>query len=196
MRSIYQVLTIAASLVVVSCEQAGRGNDSNLNEERDEAAAESNTDKFAGKTQKDADFVYEVVGSNYGEIKLAELANQRSRTPEVKKIAQALQTDHTASLNELKTLAQAKAISVPVQEPDASKRKMENIAEESGEAFDEQWCKEMMHMHDQNIDKFEKRLDDTEDPELKAFITKTLPVLKEHHESLRACNEKLKSKKS
>jgi putative membrane protein len=107
-----------------------------------------------------------------------------------------LQTDHTASLNELKTLAQAKAISVPVQEPDASKRKMENIAEESGEEFDEEWCKEMMDMHDENIDRFEKRLDDTEDSELKAFIAKTLPVLKEHHESLRAYNQKLKGKKS
>src|SRR5687768_9502021 len=196
MKSIYQILAIAVLLGIISCNESGRGNDSNLNEERNEAAAESNTDKFAGKTQKDADFVYEVVASNYGEIKLAELANQRSRTPEVKKIAQALQTDHTASLNELKTLAQAKAISVPVQEQDASKRKMENIAEESGEEFDEQWCKEMMHMHDQNIDRFEKRLDDTEDPELKAFIAKTLPVLREHHESLRACNEKLKGKKS
>ena len=196
MKSIYQILAIAASLATISCNESGRGNDSNLNEERNEAAVASNTDKFAGKTQDDADFVYEVVASNYGEIKLAELANQRSRTPEIKKVALAMQTDHTASLNELKMLAQAKAISVPVQEPDDSKCKMENIAQESGEEFDEEWCKEMMHMHDQNINRFEKRLDDTEDPELKAFISKTLPVLKEHRESLKACNEKLKSKKS
>ncbi|MEX2234403.1 MAG: DUF4142 domain-containing protein [Cyclobacteriaceae bacterium] len=196
MKSIYHILAIAASLAFFACNESGRGNNTNLNEERNEAAAESNTDKFAGETQKDADFVYEVVASNYGEIKLAELANQRSRTPEVKKIAQALQTDHTVSLNELKTLAQAKAISVPVEEPDASKRKMDNIADESGEEFDEEWCKEMIDMHDHNIERFEKRLDDTEDPELKAFIAKTLPVLKGHHESLKACNEKLKNKKS
>jgi putative membrane protein len=194
MKRIYQILAIAALLAFNSCNESGRGNDSNLNEERNKAAAESNTEKFAGKTQKDADFVYEVIASNYGEIKLSELANQRSRNAQVKQIAEELQSDHTASLNELKTMAQAKAISVPVEEPDASKRKMENIAEESGEDFDKEWCKEMMNMHDHNIDKFEKRLKDTEDPLLKAFINKTLPVLKKHHESLKACNEKLKNK--
>ena len=196
MKKSYHILALAASLALVSCNELRRGNDSNLNEERNEAAAESNTDKFAGKKQKDADFVYEVVASNYGEIKLAELANQKSRTSEVKKVAEKLLTDHTSSLNELKTLAQAKAISVPVEEADASKRNLENIAEESGHEFDVKWCKEMMELHEQNIEKFEKRMDETEDVELKAFISKTLPVLKEHHQSLEACEQTLKNKRA
>jgi putative membrane protein len=196
MKNIYQILTIAATLSVISCNESGRGNNSTLNEERNEAAAELNTDKFEGKKQKDADFVFEVLASSYGEIKLAELANQRSRTSDVKQIAQKVQSENAASLNELKTLAQAKAISVPVEETDAAKRKIENIAGESGPDFDKEWCQEMMEMHDHNIDKFEERLEDTQDAELKAFITKTLPVLKNHHESLKACNEKLKNKNS
>lgn len=195
MKKSYHIFAIAASLALVSCNELRRGNDSNLNEERNEAAAESNTDKFAGKKQKDADFVYEVVASSYGEIKLAEVANQKSRTPEVKKIAEELLNDHTSSLNELKTLAQAKAISVPVEEADASKRKLENIAQESGREFDEKWCKEMLDLHDRKIEKFQKRMDETEDTELKAFISKTLPVLKEHQQSLAACEETLKNKK-
>ena len=69
-------------------------------------AAESNADKFGGKKQKDADFVFEVVESNHGEIKLAELANQKSRNAEIKEIATMLLTDHTASLNDLKTVDQ------------------------------------------------------------------------------------------
>lgn len=189
MKKIYQTLAIAASLTLVSCNESRRGNDSNLNEDRNEAAAESNTEKFQGKKQRDADFVYEVVGSSYGEIKLAELANQRSRTPEVKQIAQQLLTDHTASLNELKTLAQAKAISIPVEEPDASKRKLENMAEEEGSEFDKEWVQEMIDLHKNDIDKFEDRLENTEDPELKAFIDKTLPALKKHHEHLERLEE-------
>jgi len=194
MKNIYHILTIAATLSLISCKESGRVNDSNLNEDRNEAAAESNTDKFEGKKQKDADFVFEVLASSYGELKLAELANQRSRTSEVKQIAEKVQTENAASLNELKTFAQAKAISVPVEETDAAKRKIENIAGESGLEFDKEWCKEMMDLHDQTIGRFEERLEDTQDVELKAFITKTLPVLKNHHESLKACNEKLKNK--
>ena len=136
MKKCYHIFALAASLALVSCNESGRGNDSHLNADRNQAAAESNTDKFAGKKKKDAEFVYEVVASSYAEIKLAEVASQKSRTPEVKKIAEQLLTDHTSSLNALKTLAQAQAISVPVEESDASKRKLENMAEESGHEFD------------------------------------------------------------
>lgn len=191
MKRIYQVLAIGASLILLGCNGQGVG-DSNLNEEGNEAAEEANTDKFAGKKQRDAEFVYEVVASNYGELKLAELANQRSRTASVKKIAEALVTDHTAALNELKTLAQAKAISVPVQETDAAKRKLEDIADESGEDFDEEWVSEMLEFHEKSIDGFEKRLEDTDDAELKSFITKTLPLLKKHRDSLKAIEDSSK----
>jgi putative membrane protein len=192
--NIYQILAVATSLALLSCNESRRGNDSNLNEDQNEAADESNTSNFAGKKQQDADFVFDAIASSYGEIKLAELANQRSRTEQVKRIAQKLLTEHTASLNELKTLAQAKAISVPVEEPDASKRKLEDIAEESGKDFDKEWVSEMLDLHEKSIDGFEKRLDDTEDAELRAFIAKTLPVLKEHREHLEACEKSLEKK--
>jgi len=184
-------LMFIASLAMVSCNESRRGNDSNVNEDRNEAAAESNDDKFAGKKQRDADFVYDVVESSYGEIKLAELGNQKSRTPEVKRIAQMLLIDHTASLNELKTIAQAKAISIPVEEGNDSKRRLENLAQESVDEFDQTWVKVMMVLHDENVREFESRLDDTSDAELKAFINKTLPVLKKHHQSLEGFNEKI-----
>jgi putative membrane protein len=196
MKIIYAMLVFAGPLVFSSCNESRRGNDSNLNETRNEAAAEANTDKFEGKTKRDAEFVYEAVGRNYGEIKMAELANQKSRSDEVKRIAQELITDHTTSLNELKTLAQAKAISVPVEETDAARRKLENMAEESEKDFDEEWSDEMLKLHERSIDMFEDRLKGTEDAALKAFINKTLPVLKEHYQHLKALNERLKKKNS
>lgn len=195
MRTIFYLVTLGAS-VLVSCNESGRNSDNNLNEERNEAAAESNTDKFDGRKKKDADFVYEVIGSGYSEIKMAELANQRSRTGGVKDIAQNIVADRTASLNELKTLAQAKAISIPVEEPDDSRRKLEKIAGESGDEFDREWCKVMMDLHEKDIDRFEDRLEDTKDEELKAFISKTLPVLKKHHDHLKSFDEKLKGGKN
>ena len=191
MKVLYGVM-MGAALVLSACNESRRGNDSNLNETRNEAAAESNTDKFEGKTQRDAEFVYEVIESNYAEIKLAELANQRSRNNEVKQIAQTLLNDHSASLNELKTLAQSKAISIPVEERPSAKRKLDNLADKSGDEFDKSWCNEMMDIHDETIEKFEKRLEDTNDAELKAYISKTLPALRKHHDSLEACNERMR----
>lgn len=193
MRAIHIIIT-STVLAVTACNESRRGNDSNLNEPRNEAAAESNQDKFAGQTQKDAEFTYEVVASNYGEIKLAELANQRSRNTEVKNLAQMLVTDHTTALNELKTFAQAKAISIPVEERETAERKIDNLADKSGEEFDKDWTSEMLDMHEESISKFEDRLESTEDAELKAYISKTLPVLKKHREELEALEENLKQK--
>lgn len=189
-------LLAATMVLLISCNESRRGNDSNVNEDRDEAAAESNTDKFAGDKRKDAAFVFEVVESNYGEIKLAELASQKSRNTEIKNIAKMLLTDHTASLNDLKTVAQAKAISVPVEETDAARRTLEDMAGESDKDFDLSWCKKMLDLHDTSIDKFEDRLEETEDAQLKDYVDKTLPVLRKHQEELQACKEKLEGTKS
>lgn len=191
MKAIHIIMTCAA-LALAACNESRRGNDSNVNEPRNEAAAEANEDKFVGETEADAEFTYDVVASNYGEIKLAELANQRSRNKEVKSVAQMLLTDHTAALNELKTIAQAKAISIPVEERETAEKKIDNLADKSGEEFDKDWTNEMLEMHEEGIEKFENRLEDTEDPELKAYISKTLPVLKKHREELEALQEKLK----
>lgn len=185
MKRVYFIL-IAGMMILSSCNEPGRGSDLN------EAADDANSDKFGGSRKHDADFVYEVIGSDYGEIKLAELGNQKSRSADIRKIAQTMLADHVASLNELKVLAQSKAISVPVEEPETSKRSLESIAEENGEEFDRIWCKEMADLHDTSIDKFEKRLEDTQDDELKAYISKTLPVLKKHHEHLKSYDTKFR----
>ncbi len=179
------VVAIAASLFLISCNESRRGNAGFFSEDGDKAAAGSRKDEYDHKKQRDSEFVFETVANQYGEIKLAELAIQRSHTPAIKKLAEQMQTDHSATLNELKMLAQAKAISVPVEETDASKRELEKIADESGTEFDEQWCAQMIDMHEESIEKFEKRLDDTEDSDLKTYIAKTLAVLKDHRESLK-----------
>ena len=191
MKSIFKILTLASLLAMYSCNDARKEQDSN------EIAEEANDEKFEdNQAEKDADFVEEVVASDYAEIKLAELANQRSRNTEVKEIAQMLQTDHSGALNELKTLAQTKSISVPVEETDEAKRKMEDFSDDSGEDFDKKWCKEMIDKHEDTIDKFEKRLENTKDAELKAWISKMLPTLRTHHDRLKACNEKIKDSNS
>lgn len=190
---VIHVLIAGAALALTACNESRRGNDSDVNEPRNEAAAEANRDKFSAEAQRDAEFTYEVVALNYGEIKLAELANQRSRNNEVKNLAQTLLADHTTALNELKTLAQAKAISIPVEERETAERKIDNLADKSGQEFDKEWTGEMLAMHKESIGKFEDRLESTEDAELKAYISKTLPVLMKHREQLEALEQKLKA---
>src|SRR5687767_12889007 len=112
MKRIFRILTLVSLVSMLACNEAKRDN--NENEDNDE--------------EKDADFVANTVAANYGEIKFAQLANQRSADPELKKIATMLVTEHTKTLDELKSLAQAKAITVPVEEDDEARRKTERFS--------------------------------------------------------------------
>jgi putative membrane protein len=191
MKRIFRILTLVSLVSMLACNEAKRDNTEN--EDSKEVAEEANDEKFEDNdAENDADFVANVVAANYGEIKFAGLANQTSSDPELKTIATMLVTEHTKTLNELKTLAQAKNITVPVEEDDEAKRKTERFSDESGKDFNKKWCKELIDRHEESINKFEKRLDKTEDADLKAFINKTLPHLRMHLEKLNAHHEKIK----
>jgi putative membrane protein len=195
MKRIFKILTLASAVALFSCNEAKREQNQDSNEVAEEANEEKFDDADNG-VQKDADFVAEVVASNYAEIKMAQLAAANSTNPEVKEIAKMLEADHTKTLNELKTIAQSKAITVPTEEKPDAKDKMENLKSEKGADFDKKWLEEVSDKHEESIDNFESKIDKTEDAELKAFVSKTLPHLKMHLEKIEACKEKTKDSNS
>lgn len=194
MKRIFRILTLASLVLMLACDTRRESDsDTNDNEDSKEVAEEANDEKFDDKSmENDADFVANTVAANYGEIKFAGLATQRSANPEVKKAAAMMVEDHTKALNELKTLAQSKAITVPVEEDDEARRKTERFSDEAGKDFDKKWCNEMIDRHDESIRKFENRMEKTEDAELKAWISKTLPVLRNHRDHLKMVHDKIK----
>jgi len=173
-------------LMAVSCGPK-QNTDSN------EAAEEANEDKFQTRTaEKDADFVMETVAANYAEIELAQLAAEKSNDTEIKQVAQFLENEHTKVLAELKDVAGKRVISIPSTADDAARRKIEDLTkEDDAKDFNKQWCKEMIDKHEASIEKFEKQLKETEDEQLKGWITQTLPHLREHLDRIKACHDRL-----
>lgn len=189
MKRIFRILTLASLVAAFSCNEARREQDQDSNE----AAQEANDEKFEDNDmEKDADFVAQAVASDYAEIKMAELAMQKSTNSQVKDIAKMLQADHTKTLGELKTLAQAKSISIPSEEKDEAKNDAKKLSDENAQDFDKKWLNKMEDDHQKEIDKFEKRADKGEDADIKAFASKTLPHLKMHLEKIKAAKDMMK----
>jgi putative membrane protein len=162
-------------------------------EKTQDIAEDANDDKFDKEVKNDADFVAEQVAASYAEVKLAKLASERSSVPEIKKVAQMLEADHSKSLKELQTLASAKSITVPIDADKDAIKTVEDLRDEKdANDFNEEWCKEMVDHHEKTIDTFEDKLEKTEDPELKTWISQTLPGLRSHLDQLKACHDKLK----
>ena len=178
-------------LFAVACSNERANNQA---EDSNEVAEETNDEKFDDKDVKDdADFVAEQVAANYAELEMAKLAAQRSSVSDIKTIAQKLETEHSKKLEELKSLAQQKSITVPTEAEDDAKKTVRNLSEEKdADDFNEEWCKEMVDKHEKKIEAYEDQMEKTEDPELKNWIGNTLPSLRTHLDQLKACHEKLK----
>lgn len=143
--------------------------------------------------EKDADFIVNTIADTYAEVKLAQLALSRSSDDGVKKMATMLEADHAKIITELKGYASKNGITVPLEETDDAKGEYNNLASEKElNDFDEKWCDKLADSHEETINSLEKRLDKTEDVELKNWITATLPGLKSHLEMLRTNEARLK----
>jgi putative membrane protein len=89
--------------------------------------------------------------------------------------------DHTNANNELIQLANSKKVEVPAAPPRGKRKDIEDLGKLSGSEFDRRFLREVgIKDHEKDIKKFQKASEKAKDPELKAWIDKTLPNLREH----------------
>jgi putative membrane protein len=141
----------------------------------------------------DRDFITDQIESDMAEIRIAQLAQQKATSAEIKQIAKTLETDHTASLNQIKDLASRKGVTVPTEEDNDGKDLYNNLNEKTGANFDREWTEKVMDKHDKAIKKFQDKTEDNNaDADLKAWAAGVLPKLRTHHDQLMAFHNKLK----
>ena len=194
---IFATLLVAASTFFISCGDDADGpedDDSSDTTATTKSEAEDKNDSAlpSKESEKNAQFVVDVVASNYGEVKLAKLAQQKASNSELKDVAKMLEADHNAVLNDLKQLASTKGITVPTEENGAAKDKLKELTDEKTSEFDKEWCETLMDSHKASISKFENAANDISDPEIRNFVNTTLPKLRTHHDRLMECHKKLK----
>jgi putative membrane protein len=139
-----------------------------------------NTPK-AKLARSDRKFIENAAKSGLFEVQVAKLAESKASDQAVKDFAKMLVDQHTNANNELTQLANNKGVELPAA-PGFMKRHSENsLAKRSGADFDKQFVSEVgIKDHQKDIKAFEKASKDVKDPDLKAFIDKTLPTLREH----------------
>lgn len=203
------VVPLAIALAVgggIASAQTGgtagsKGTGSSMTGGQSAPAAQPGTGTRNTETKKDdqlsrADrkFIQEAAEGGMFEVQVAQLASTKATDPNVKSFAGKLVDDHTAANNELVQLANAKHVELPAAPPRAMRREVEKLGKMSGKDFDQHFVREVgLKDHESDIKKFEKAEGKVKDPELKAWITKTLPHLREHHEMAQKLPESGKS---
>jgi putative membrane protein len=128
----------------------------------------------------DEQFAKEAAMANMAEIDLGKLAGSKASSSDVKSFAQRMVQDHGKALDELKSLAKIKNITLPTSLDAEHKGMHEKLEPLSGAAFDRAHVEDMVAGHRKVAEKVKTESSTGKDPELKAWAAKVLPTVESH----------------
>lgn len=141
----------------------------------------------------DQDFATKASSGNLAEIRAHQAALDKAVTPDVKKHAQMMLTDHKKMDADMKALASKKGLTL-ASEPRADKVKMQDDmnATKQGKDWDMGYVDAQIQDHKETIALFENGEASVQDAELKTLITTTLPKLRAHLKMVEDAKSKMK----
>jgi len=151
------------------------------------AAAPSPAADLSGK---DKSFLETVCQGGMTEVKLGELAKQKAENAQVKEFGAMMVKDHSKADTELAGLAKANGITLPQSLDQKHSAVVDQLSKLSGSDFDKRYAAQMVKDHEKTIREFESAAQ-SENAQVKAFASQTLPVLKHHLEKIKDINDAL-----
>lgn len=140
------------------------------------AGAKTNT----SRQFSDQAFARKADQGDLAEVKLAQLAQTKSRDPIVRSFAQRMIQDHSQSNDKLKNVASQNNINLPDQPNTKQQSAYDRLSRLSGKAFDRAYASDQVKDHQHDIAEFQREAKDGHNPQIKQFAANTLPVLHQH----------------
>jgi len=125
-------------------------------------------------------FVIKAAQGGMSEVSLGSLAVEKGLRAAVKSFGNRMVSDHGKANDELKALATNKGLALPTELSEEQKKTGADLAKLSGKDFDRAYIADMVADHEKDVAEFEKAMQEVKDPDLQAWVSKTLPTLQEH----------------
>jgi putative membrane protein len=142
--------------------------------------------------EADAKFTTQAAVGGMAEVELGKLALEKSSNPQVKDFATMMVKDHGMANTELMAIAQQKNITLPSTVDDEHKKKMDDLSKKTGADFDKAYVDAMVGGHKSTLKLMEDESRDGKDADLKAFATKTAPIVQSHLVMINKINDRMK----
>ena len=180
-------VAIATLVGLAACNRAeSPGQTEAANKAQDVAAAAAGIASGAvGAVNTDSFLNGAAIGDMY-EIESAKLALERSQSAEVKRAAQVILDDHTASSAKLKAIAAQLGKSLPTEMDERRKGMMDNLRTASAADFDDVFLDQQTAAHHEALLMFNGYREAGPDAALKAFAGEVAPKLEGHAELVTA----------
>ncbi|RYE35642.1 MAG: DUF4142 domain-containing protein [Sphingobacteriaceae bacterium] len=195
------ICAAATAFALQACNSSTKSStdvaaDSNANKDTSSmSSATDTTAKVSGEVMKvdkdDADFAVTAANGGMAEVQIAQLAQQKAESTDVKDFAAKMITDHTKANNQLMALAKQKNITLPAALGDDEQKILTDLSKKSGKEFDKAYVKAMVEDHEKDVKLFTDEAKDAKDADLKTFAGTTLPTLKMHETMIKAIDKKM-----
>ncbi len=172
---------------VAACNQGAKEDSVEQAQTANEEPAEGTETEETRDEQ--SEFMTKAASGGMMEVELGKLAQQNASNQQVKKFATMMVTDHTKANDELKSLAAKKNITLP---DSMSKEHMDHVTELRGKKaaeFDKAYMDLMVEDHEEDVEMFDEAAQNQQDPDVKAFASKTVTVLRKHLEEAKKTKE-------
>lgn len=172
----YYILTGFISIAMFGCNNTTKTKDSVKRAEK------TNDSVFKGDINhaflNDADFVVVAFNAGLTEIEVGNIAQKNALDQEVKDLGKSTVNDFSAMNTRLKELSTKKNITIPAVVGKKSNKEIKEISERTGNIFDRAYTELMIKEHVKEIKTFEEAEKKASDPDIKAFASETLPMLR------------------
>jgi putative membrane protein len=153
------------------------------------ASMNSNTTPIVGE---DSAFVMEAAMGGMMEVQGGTVAQQKAMNQRVKDFGSMMVTDHSQANNELKSLVSSRGIMLPDSLGNKMQKDLAELSKLDGKKFDSKYVSEMVEDHKKDVQLFQQKAQTINDPDLKNWVNKTLPVLQKHLDSIQAIAKDIK----
>lgn len=149
-----------------------------------------------GVASGDRKFLVQAAEGGLAEVEMGRLAAEKASDPDVKAFGQHMVDDHSRANADLTQLAGKKGVTLPSEVGGKEKALETRLSALSGDAFDRAYVAAMLKDHKQDVADFEKLSLHAKDPDVAAFASRTLPMLREHLERVQGLSKKPAAKAS
>lgn len=192
----FKLLLMAIAVIMMACGgQQNRNTDNNdtttMQSDTTANTAVLTDDNVTG-SDNDEDFIKEAASGGLMEVELGRYAQQNAQNPRVRNFGAMMVRDHSKANEELKAILTQKNLNAPATMEEKHRDKMNDIQKKTGADFDKEYMGEMVDDHEKDVDKFKRYAENGNDPELKSFAAKTLPILLMHQDSAKKIRDAIK----
>ena len=189
------MVVLPAISVIMACNNKAK----NYNKMADSAnidsvstAQDTSTTINLAVDKDDSQFAIEAASGGLTEVTLGKLAIQKGSSKKVKNFGTMMVKDHSKANDKLMVLIKAKNITLPVIPNAKDQSIIDSLSKKSGKDFDKAYINDMIVDHQNDVKLFTAESKQLQDPDLKNFAKKNLPVLQNHLDAINAIHDSMR----